>query len=217
MSHRPFIDFEVGQRVVTTEKIVNGLIEVEPLTEGVIVYHSNQVEATVWFRSLSPKAESAINKELKTNRYFGFNGQVDGITLRVSRQSLAHKLCWGSDMYYIAVDKRALVDLPLFNGLGLPEIDTRWYNGSEKYKAHVVRDIITVIDDKFVGWVEKELELRPISPEEREDEDYPDDWTFVYTDESMDKYYEKKDEIELAFSKATGLYIEFTGGMIFND
>jgi len=217
MITRPFIEFEVGQRVVTTKKIVNGVIEIEPLTEGVIVYCGNQVKATVWFRSLNGRTNKAIREALKTDNSFYKNGALDGLSLEIKRDALAHKLGWGSDMYYIAVDKRALVDLPLFNGEGLPEIDTRWYNGNEKYKANVVRDIITVIDDNFCDWVSDELELRPISPEEREDENYPDDWTFVYTDESMDKYYEKKDEVELAFAKATGLYIEFTGGMHFND
>ncbi|QVW28838.1 hypothetical protein [Bacillus phage SWEP1] len=217
MISRPFIDFEVGQRVVTTQKIVNGVIEIEPLTEGVIVYCQNQVKATVWFRSLNGKTNKAIRNALQIDTSFYKNGALDGLSLEIKRDSLAHKLGWGSDMYYIAVDKRALVDLPLFNGEGLPEIDTRWYNGNEKYKANVVRDIITVIDDNFCDWVSDELELRPITEEEREDENYPDDWTFVYTDESMDKYYEKKDEIELAFAKATGLYIEFTGGMNFND
>lgn len=217
MITRPFIEFEVGQRVVTTQKIVNGVIEIEPLKEGVIVHCGNQVKATVWFRSLNCKTNKAIREALKTDNSFYKNGALDGLSLEIKRDALAHKLGWGSDMYYIAVDKRALVDLPLFNGEGIPEIDTRWYNGNEKYKANVVRDIITVIDDNFCDWVSDELELRPITEDEREDENYPDDWTFVYTDESMDKYYEKKDEIELAFAKATGLSIEFTGGMHFND
>ncbi|QEM43089.1 hypothetical protein CHOTACABRAS_35 [Bacillus phage Chotacabras] len=210
-----FVEFEVGQRVVTTKKIVNGLIEVEPLTEGVIVYHSNQVKATVWFRSLNGKTNKAIRNALQTDTSFHKNGALDGLSLEIKRDSLAHKIGYASDMYYIAVDKRALVDLPLFNGEGLPEIDTRWYNGNEKYKANVVRDIIEVIDDNFCEWVSDELEERLITTDEHENGEYPEDWTHVYTDESMDKYYEKKEEVELAFAKTTGLYTEFVGGVHF--
>ncbi|UNA01446.1 hypothetical protein MG295_00029 [Bacillus phage vB_BcgM] len=215
MKVRPFIEFEIGQRVVTTEKIVNGLIEIEPLTEGVIVYHPNQVKATVWFRSLNGKTNKVIRNALQTDNSFYKNGALDGLSLEIKRESLAHKLGYGSDMYYIAVDKRELVDLPFFNGEGLPEIDTRWYNGNEKYKANVVRDIIEVIDDNFHSWVSDELEERVITPEEHENGEYPDEWTFVYTEESMDKFYAKKEEIELAFATATGVYTEFLGGVHF--
>ncbi|AGT13566.1 hypothetical protein TROLL_41 [Bacillus phage Troll] len=215
MNHRPHIELEVGQRVVTTKKIVNGVIEIEPLTEGVIVYCQNQVKATVWFRSLNGKTNKAIRNALQTDTSFYKNGALDGLSLEIKRDTLAHKLGWGSDMYYIAVDKRALVDLPLFNGEGLPEIDTRWYNGNEKYKANVVRDIITVMDDNFCEWVSDELEERLITTEEHENGEYPDDWTHVYTEDSMDKYYEKKEEVELAFAKTTGLYTEFVGGVHF--
>ncbi|QDH49726.1 hypothetical protein BEYONPHE_39 [Bacillus phage Beyonphe] len=215
MNNKPFIEFEIGQRVVTTKKIVNGLIEIEPLTEGVIVYHPNQVKATVWFRSLNGKTNKAIRNALQTDTSFYKNGALDGLSLEIKRDTLAHKLGFGSDMYYMAVDKRALVDLPLFNGEGLPEIDTRWYNGSEKYKANIVRDIIEVIDDNFANWISDNLEDRVLTVEEQESDEYPEGWTFVYTEESMDKFYKKKEEIELAFSKATGVYKEFLGGICF--
>jgi len=210
-----FVEFEVGQRVVTTKKIVNGLIEVEPLTEGVIVYHSNQVKATVWFRSLNGKTNKAIRNALQTDMSFYKNGALDGLSLEIKRDSLAHKLGYASDMYYIAIGKDELVDLPLFSSEGLPEVETRWYNGNEKYKANVVRDIIEVIDDNFCEWVSDELEERLITTDEHENGEYPEDWTHVYTDESMDKYYEKKEEVELAFAKTTGLYTEFVGGVHF--
>jgi len=210
-----FVEFEVGQRVVTTKKIVNGLIEVEPLTEGVIVYHSNQVKATVWFRSLNGKTNKAIRNALQTDMSFYKNGALDGLSLEIKRDSLAHKLGYASDMYYSAIGKDALVDLPFFSSEGLPEVETRWYNGNEKYKANVVRDIIEVIDDNFCEWVSDELEERLITTDEHENGEYPEDWTHVYTDESMDKYYEKKEEVELAFAKTTGLYTEFVGGVHF--
>lgn len=214
MISKPHIEISPGQKVVIINKLKNGLIEIEPSTSGTIVYNPNQTRATVWIHS-TLSVDNIIRDAFQTeDKWFNADVRPSGLSVSVKREHFAH--LYHYDFDNMKIDKRLLEDVPLFKGDGLKEVDLRWFNGNEPYKGYLLWEVRNRVDDLFCEWVENELETRKITKDEIENEEYPEGWEFVYTDNSMDKYWSMKEELEIAFAKATNVYVEFLGGMNFD-
>lgn len=213
MISKPHIEISPGQKVVIINKLKNGLIEIEPSTSGTIVYNPNQTRATVWVHS-NLSVDNTIRDAFQTeDKWFNADVRPSGLSVSVKREHFAHLYQYAFDD--MKIDKRLMENFPLFNGEGLKEVDLRWFNGNEPYKGYFLWEVRNRVDDLFCEWVEKEIETRKITQGEIENEEYLEGWEFVCTDNSMDKYWSMKEELEIAFAKATNVYVEFLGGMNF--
>ena len=207
------IEIAPGQKVVIINKLKNGLIEIEPTTSGTIVYNPNQTRATVWVHS-TLSVDNTIRDAFQTeDKWFNADVRPSGLSVSVKREHFAH--LYQYDFDDMKIDKRLMENVPLFNGEGLKEVDMRWFNGDAPYKGYLLWDVRNRVDDLFYEWVMEELETRKITQDEIDNEEYPEGWEFVYTQDSMDKYWIMKETLEIAFAKATNVYVEFIGGMNF--
>lgn len=214
-------EMEVGDRVILISDIENGLIKLKPFDEGSIIYLQNQVKATIWFRNIGHYATEPITKALQLDTSFYKNGKLDGVTVELKRESFAIKHRYNSDFEGIVINEDKALTIPFFAkneeyrmpssmhrnvGEGVFEIVHQYY----------LNNIIDIVADGFEDWVNKTLKMRKIKKREKENGDFPEHWDTCLTDESNNLFYQKKYELELAFSKATGIYYEFTGGLLFD-
>lgn len=211
MISKPHIEISPGQKVVIINKLKNGLIEIEPSTSGTIVYNPDQTRATVWVHS-TLSVDNTIRDAFQTeDKWFNADVRPCGLSVSVKREHFAH--VYQYDFDNMKIDKRLMEGVPLFKGDGLKEVDMHWFNGNEPYKGYLLWELRNRVDDLFCEWLDKELETRELTPDEIESGEYPEDWEFVYTNDSMDKYWEMKEALEIAFAKATNVYVYFLGGM----
>lgn len=212
---------ELGDRIVLLQEIQNGLIELKPFATGQIIHLQNQIEATVWIIGFGQYSNEAIVKALELDTSFYKNGKLDGITVRLKRNSFAIKHSYYNEEFRkILVDEGKALTIPF---VAKDEIHRKPSNMSRNVGSGVFETIyqydlerlIDVVSDAFQDWTEKNTKTRKIRKSEKENGDFPYDWDRCLTDESSNKFYEKKHEIELAFAKATGIFCEFNGGLIF--
>lgn len=225
-------DMEVGERIVMVEPVKNGLIELNPMDEGKIIYLQNQVEATVWFRHIGHYSSESIVQALEVDTNIHKNGRMDGITVQLKRSSFAVKYNPYSEKQHskyahliqpsfdeVTVNEQKALNIPFFvinENYRQPScLQMKNANGDfETTYQYELGQVVNIVNDGFTGWVEQNTETRPITEDEKENGNYPDHWETCLTEESSNKVDFKKRELELAFAKATGVFYEFTGGLI---
>ncbi|PKR82423.1 hypothetical protein [Heyndrickxia camelliae] len=208
-----------GSYIVVLEKVNNGLINLNEFDTGKIIHHQNQVEATIWFRHFGQYATDNISKALGTGTSYGKKGGLDGLAIKLKRESFAIKYNYRHEHNTVTVNEERAITIPFF------EVDQKLRQSSnfskrnkfgefEPMHLYYLEDIVDCIESEFAGWVEENLKTREISDEEKENGDFPQEWDTCLTDESNELFAEKKSQLELAFAKATGVFYEFNGGLI---
>lgn len=220
-------DMEVGDRIVMIEPVSNGLIELKPMDTGSIIYLQNQVKATVWFRHIGDFIQEPIVQALEVDISYNRNGKLDGLTVELQRGSFATKYQPSShkrsefyvSMDEVTVDEEKMIDVPFF----VLNEQYRQPSSSQKRNAngeweqcyqYELWQLINIINEGFNNWVEHNKKTRKVTKSEKESGEYPSDWDTRLTDESCELILAKKHETELAFAKATGIYYEFDGGLL---
>lgn len=212
-------EMQSGDRIVVLDNINNGLISLKPFDEGSIIYLQNQVKATIWFRQFGRYSNDVISKALEVDTSFTKNPKLDGLTLELKRESFALKYQYqGFDD--ITVDEDKASSIPFFKNndeLKLPSNFQRNVGNGvfETIHQYLLRDLIDMLSDGFDEWVKNNTKSRKIRKSEKENGDYPEHWDTVLTEESQNHFYHKKAELELSFAKATGVFYEFNGGLLF--
>lgn len=213
---------EVGDRIVLLEPIENGLIKLKQFDEGRIIHLQNQVQATVWFRGIGHYANDDITKVLQLDTSFYKNGKLDGITVQLKRRSFAIKHQYFNTYFEnLVVDEDKALTIPFFEKdeqhRQPSNMSRNVGNGQfEKVYQYDLNRIIDVVNDGFEEWVKNNTKTRKIRKSEKENGDFPYDWDRCLTDESSAKFYKKKEEVEIAFAKAIGIFYEFNGGLLFD-
>jgi hypothetical protein len=212
---------EVGDRIILLEEMNNGLITIKQFAFGQIIYLQNQIEATIWFRGFGQFHSESITNALDLDTSFYKNGKMDGITVSLKRDSFAIKHNYTNEEFRkMVVEEDKALTIPF---VAMDEVHRKPSNMSrnvngvfETVYQYDLERLIDVVSDSFQDWTEKNTKTRKIRKSEKENGDFPEDWDRCLTDESNNKFYNKKQEIELAFARATGVFYEFTGGLMFN-
>ncbi|TWI59908.1 hypothetical protein [Halalkalibacter nanhaiisediminis] len=201
---------QVGDRVVVTNSIKNGLIELKPMDSGVIVYLEDQSRATVWFRHFGCFVDDPIIRVLQVYANNKQNGNLDGMTVELEKESLAieYKDSQREDFYHITVWEDKALDIPFFQVNNKyrvqPSIEQK--NAQSEWEPMYKYDlwqIIDIIEYGFNEWI-KEVVLRDVLKEGKEVSTY-----LNLSDESCKEIDAKKKELELACAKATGVFYDF--------
>jgi hypothetical protein len=213
-------EMETGDAIVVIKPIQNGLIELKPFDTGRIVYLQNQVKATVWFRHIGQYANNSISKSLEVDTSYGKDGRLDGLTLELKQENFAIKYRY-EGCNDVTVDEDKALGIPFFVINDSKRIPSNMQRNSgngvfERLYQYLLIDIIDDVSDSFSAWVKNNTKSRKVRKSEKENGDYPDHWDTVLTDKSQELFNEKKQELELAFAKSTGVFYEFTGGLLFD-
>ncbi|MGH0641393.1 hypothetical protein BKK42_07390 [Bacillus cereus] len=213
-------EMEIGDRVVLINEIKNGVIEIPPLEEGRIIDLRNQVEANVWFYGIGHFRTEPISEALQLDTSFHKNGKLQGIVLELKRESFAIKHQYNEKFERHTVNEDKALTIPFFekhDDYRFPS-NTQKNVGGGKFETiyqYYLNYIIDAVEDGFEEWVNSALKTREIEEHEKESGEYPEEWERCLTDESNDLFFKKQRELELAFAKATGVYYNFQGGLVF--
>lgn len=190
-----------GLSVITNKELVNGDVVIPKGTNGEIVHAQNQVEADVWFYD-DWKYRSCLNVEtdrIKSTQFRGVVLAVKGNDFAIKYRHDEH-----TEMMF---DADKLEGIPYLNLSSLTSYEGLYYKDNEKIREYRLEEIIDQIEKEFSGFVSK-LDYRPTTEDDSVDFDY------VLTDAAIELFEIEKDKILEPFVKATGVYYNFTGGLI---
>ena len=213
------IELEEGQRIRLIQEVKNGLFVFEPQNEGKIVGLRNQVKASVWMKRVPFVYSTDVTVDLlKLDKGSYENGYFEGIVLDLKKEFFAVCYEHTHDFQTITIEESKALTLPCFKPMEEELYLSRFSRQNKEGKMEVVhyyllKDIIANIEDQFENWVTTHITFREITKEEKENGDYPSDCDTCISQESFQLYLKKKNEIELAFAKTTGVYASFKGGM----
>lgn len=213
-------DMEIGDRIVVIEEVRNGLLQLNPLDEGKIVDLRGQVSAGVWFRHVGQYHNEPVSQALELETHFHKKGRLHGVVMELDRKYFALRHRYGGTFDDVWVDEDRAVTIPFFE---MDEQEREKSNRSVNVGGGVFKAIyqypfpyvMQVVDEAFTEWTEKHSKTRRLTEEERDSGEYPSHWETALTEESSEAFHKKKDEVEIAFAKATGVYVPFLGGLIF--
>ncbi|MEK4824521.1 hypothetical protein NSS71_08180 [Niallia sp. FSL W8-0951] len=204
---------EDGKYIVLTNEIINSDVVLPVMTPGKIVHTKNQVEADVWFHSFN-----GYEDKIDLESGFHKNGSFRGIVLNVNANQFAIRFDY-LEHGQIVIWEEKLSSVPFFSPIGHMRKPSNSYRRNkdgemERQFHYIVRDLIDYLEDAFTTWIEDNLETREVLEWEKENGDYPEEYDWVFTNESQIKFTKMQDELNLEFAKATGLYYYFMGGTI---
>lgn len=198
-----------GITVVLLEPIKNGEISFDVLDRGRVIYHKNQVEASVWLGKNYNYATDDLVRKLGID-INPTNGRFEGIVLELNSSSFA--VLYSSTYHCnLILDEETAIRIPFFKVDESKRVTTNSANDGFSYKLDKVIDII---NGGFADWVKHNTSIQNISKLEKESGDYPSYFKNRLTDSSLDIFHSKKKEVELSFAHATGVWNEFDGGLI---
>jgi len=197
---------ESGSYVRLTKEVTNNTIKLKPLDEGKIVYAKNQVEADIWFYN-----ERGSDNAIGLDTSFNMNGRFEGIVLNVKGNSFSVKFDFEKHVSIVIEEEDAL-QIPFFQKWDDKRIAMNYWKNEIQQFEYYLNDIIEYIEDAFENWIDKELETRQVTEQEKENGDYPEEFDYVFTNESQTKLNDKQQELELKFAQITGFYYHFLGG-----
>lgn len=213
-------NMEMGDRIVVIEEVRNGLLQLNPLDEGRIVDLRGQVSAGIWFRGIGQYHTEPVAQALELETHFHKKGRLHGVVMELDRKYFALRHRYGGAFDEIWIDEDRALTIPFF---AVNEDTREKSNWSVNAGGGVLTAIyhypfpyvMQAIDEAFAGWTEKHTKMRTLTEEERNSGEYPSHWETALTEESNEAFHKKKAEVELAFAKATGVYVPFLGGLIF--
>lgn len=208
----------LSDRIVMIEEVKNGHIQLDLLDKGHIVSLQNQIEATALFYMSSTKHHE-MKKALQVQSNYGTNGKLRGFAVELNRKSFAIHYEGNDTFDNISVEVKEAESIPFFSDIQVPSYPSRWSLRNEEGEMENMRcirlyDLKEALEDAFGDWVKNHTTSREITEEEKEDGEFPDGWDFCLTDTSLNDYYKEKHKLELAFAKATGIYVAFEGGIM---
>ncbi|MNW19175.1 hypothetical protein D3C71_2190510 [compost metagenome] len=71
-----------------------------------------------------------------------------------------------------------------------------------------------MVEERFEAWVKLHIRFRKITETDKEERWFPPAVETCIKEEYEEMFNQKKKEIEYAFAEQTGVFIEFTGGLI---
>lgn len=211
MNDSKFLRIKNDDYIRLLTPIKDGLIDLPALSHGKIVRQQNQVEADIWFYDMGLQyGSNSIRNQLEVS-----NVRLEGLVIEVRKKDFAVSYNY-KEHSNIQVDSRKLVDFPFFEATErLTKISSSWYVNNERGTEYLIDEVIDVINEGFSDWVISNLKTRKVYKYEKENGDFPEDCDRVLTDDSNNKYNEKREELEMEFARLTGLYYEFLGGLIY--
>ncbi|MBG9734569.1 hypothetical protein [Paenibacillus alvei] len=206
-----YLEIGVGDRIVLRDNVKIGQVHIAAAgTTGTIVHHRNQVEADVWFQDVN----ESLKETMCINRLSYKSERFRGVVLEVPRGKFAVVYEWSRHEGILIRDRQAMT-IPFFEPNEDIKQPSNWYVNDVRAVEYKVGDIFEIVDKGFTHWVDKNMKFRKLRKQEIEDGYYPEGCTHCLDDKSEELFSEKRNEIETAFAKATGLYQEFHGGLIF--
>ncbi|AJI09013.1 MULTISPECIES: hypothetical protein [Bacillus cereus group] len=203
-----------GELIYTLSEVKNGLIHIEPLSVGKIVYHSNQVEANVWIFNKGTYANEPINQALQIDNFMCKNGKFEGVVLNLDGRDFAIKYR-AKEHNDITVKEEQALSLPLFTEWKEKRVPACTFKGNERESYYLLETVIDLLETNFKRWIDNQkFVLHDLSEQELEDSNYGEGVTQIFSDKDQELIVQKKQDVELAFAKSTGIYYEFTGGLV---
>ncbi|BFH11144.1 hypothetical protein P4K96_29110 [Bacillus cereus] len=210
-----YLEISVGDRIVLKDEVVIGLIKVPSGTSGKIVYHRNQVEADIWFFDIGNYSNDPITNALHLNKQPFSRERMRGVVLEVPKTKFSVVYEWRRHDEILISEKKAS-SIPFFDPNEAVKYEANWYIDNKPGIEYKVGDIHEIVDEGFRRWVDSNLKYRKLKKQEIEDGYFPEGCELCLNDKSQEMFDQKRTELERAFSKATGLYAEFHGGLIFD-
>lgn len=201
---------ENGQNVRLIKEITNNEIKLSSMTRGKIVHTSNQVEADVW---IYDSQLGSLNLDTSYHK----NGKCTGVVLNLKGDSFAISFNYDEHSAIVISEEKAL-KITFFEGWENKKIPSNSWKridgGMVQQYQYLLTDVINYIDDAFSDWVERECDRRKVTDDEKENDDIPEEFDWIFTDHAQEKFSKMQDELELEFAKNTGFYYRFLGGTI---
>lgn len=201
-----------GQYVRLIKPVTNNDITFNVMERGKIIHKQNNVEADIWMFD-----EYGYKDKLNLHTDYHKNGRFTGVVLNIKADSFAVKFNYGEHDSIIISEEKAL-QIPFFDGWEDKKIPSNMYkniNGEMvRQYEYLLIDVIEYIEDAFTEWVRENLETREVTNDEKESGEIPEEFDWVFTDKSQDKFTEMQDDLELKFAQLSGFYHHFLGGTI---
>jgi hypothetical protein len=199
------------------EEIKFGKLTIPSFTNGIIINGNKRITPSApgvnVLVSISQWECNDIEKQLKkidSEHHFGRYAAkyLDGITIRISTKDLF--IIYEHDLHDTQLYKWQLKDLivPITQNEEKPE-----YMKDYEYLGHVVN----CFDDWFSDWVHKNCKFRRVTKADKEESAFFEDVDRILTDEGLEMFFKKQQELMVNIGEATGYTLEFKGGLNWND
>lgn len=212
-------EIKTNDGIYLKRDIQNGVIQLPIGKQGWIVSHSNQVSANVYFPLRLTVERQSIKEALQLDKQTMESGHLEGIVLSLKAEDFATTYQYEAH-HDITISKEKALTIPFmkesFDYEHESNFQKRNENGVfEPERYYYLEDMISVVEDEFSEWVDKHKKHRKVTKKDIEENSSYRSFDRVFTDQFNDQYYNKREELELAFAKTTNLFVDFTGGVTF--